>query len=299
MAGLSRWLGPILAGIFLVTASCAPVIQTGSYPNGSLLAETGWLAQHLQDPNVRIVDVRGANSYQEGHIPGAVYISMGDLVDQKAPIRGMLATQSQVEALLGQAGISPATTVVVYDDNGGLWAARFFWILDYLQHKDVRILNGSFAKWTKEGRPLTKDTPKVQTMEYQGNPLPARSVSRDGILGKLKDPGLRLVDARTQGEYQGQDLAGNKRGGHIPGAVNIEWGRNLDQTGAWKSAQELQKMYEAAGVTRDKEIVTYCQTGVRGAHDYFTLRLLGYPRVGLYDGSWEEWGNDTALPAEK
>lgn len=297
MARSFQWWALILVGL-LVAASCAPAGEATSYPNGRLLAETGWLSQRLGDSQLRIVDLRGGNDYQEGHIPGSVRLSMGDLVDENAPVRGMLAPLSQVEASLGRLGIGRDTTVVAYDDSGGLWAARFFWVLDYLQHQEVRILNGGFSKWVREERPVSKEVPRVEATQYKGDPLPERSASREWVLERLKDSSVRLVDARTPGEYQGQDVVG-RRGGHIPGAVNIEWVRNLDQAGTWKGAQDLKQVYEGAGLARDKEVVTYCQTGVRAAHDYFTLRLLGYPKVRLYDGSWEEWGNDPALPIER
>jgi len=283
----------------ILVASCVPGVTSNSYPNERFLAETGWLSEHRSAPQLRIVDVRGGNSYAEGHIPGAVYLNMGNMVDEAAPVRGTTAPQAKLEAELGSLGITPDTTVVAYDDSGGLWATRLFWILDYLQHKDVRVLNGGWSKWVAENRPQSQEVTRADAAQYKGNPLPERFVGRDQLLARLSSPDIRLVDARTPGEYTGQDIASNKRGGHIPGAINIEWGQNLTQQRTWKSAEDLKKLYEAAGVTRDKEVITYCQTGVRGAHDYFTLRLLGYPKVGLYSGSWEEWGNDPTLPLEK
>lgn len=284
-----------VAGLLAITA-CAPVSGTSTYPNASLLAETGWLSERLNDPQVRIIDVRGSNSYEEGHIPGSVYLNMGDMVDEKASVRGMLAPLELIEARLGSLGIGRESTVVVYDDSGGLWASRLFWIMDYFQHKDLRVLNGGFSKWTKEARPLSQVSPAPTPTAYKGNPLPARSVDRQWVFSNLKNSDIRLVDARTPEEYSGVDKAGNKRAGHIPGAVNAEWSRNLNQDKTWKSARDLKKIFEEQGVTGDKQVVTYCQTGTRASHDYFTLRLLGYQNVSLYDGSWEEWGNELTLP---
>jgi thiosulfate/3-mercaptopyruvate sulfurtransferase len=302
MASRSAGWGLALAlvGVLIVVA-CAPGLAPqgqAPYPNAQILAETDWLAQHLGDADLRILDVRAGSDYQEGHIKNALPLDMRDLTDEGAAVRGMLAPQAKVEAILGSLGIGPETTVVVYDDSGGLWAARLFWVLDYFQHPDVRILNGGFSKWVREGKPVDKVVPQVKPTRYRVNPAAERLASKEWVRQNLDAPGVVLVDARSLGEYNGKDVVA-KRGGHIPGAVNLEWTRNLAAEGVWKPAQELQRMYRAVGVSQDKEVVTYCQTGVRAAHAYFTLRLLGYSRLRLYDGSWEEWGNDTSLPIEK
>lgn len=281
-------LGIILTGVLLLTASA--LAATTGYGRTELLVETQWLDQHLGDANLRLVDTRGADKYQQGHIPGAVNLLLAEVSINK-PIRGMAIPPKKFAQIMSRLGISSNTQVIIYDDTRGLWATRLFWLLEYYGHEKVALLNGGYTQWAAENRELTKLLPHISPHTFISSADPTRLATKEYILSTMGREEVVLVDARSLAEY---------KGGHIPGAVNINWLNGVDgEPAVFKSAQELYGLYYESGAGPDKEIITYCQTAVRAAHSYFQLRLLGYESVRVYDGSWEEWGSDADLPIEK
>jgi thiosulfate/3-mercaptopyruvate sulfurtransferase len=277
------------------------------YAKPDVLVETGWVAEHLRDPALRIVEVSvDRTAYAQGHIPGALHLDWkADLSD---PLRRDLPSQAQFEALLSEAGIGNDHTVVFYGDNNNWFAAWAYWIFQYYGHRAARIMNGGRKKWIDEGRPLVQDVPSYPRTQYRAAaPDAAIRALRDDVLAWLGQPGYGLVDVRSPKEYAGELLApenlpqeGAQRGGHIPGAKNIPWGMAVREDGTFKTADELRALYAGQGITPDQEIIAYCRIGERSAHTWFVLReLLGYPRVRNYDGSWTEYGSLVNVPIEK
>lgn len=295
MTRLPRALFPALALLLWATA-----VPAAPYANPQLLIETDELARTAGAPAVRIVDLRGdpdqgAAAYRAGHIPGAVYLSPKELDDARANAEGLPIRPEKAAALFGGLGIDHDTTVVVYDDAGGAYAARLFFVLEYYGHARTRLLNGGLAKWRREGRPLTQNAPKVEATRFVPRARRELVATADEVKAALGKEEVCLVDARSPEEYAGKDVRA-KRGGHIPGARNVDWVSTLNPDQTFKSADALRAIFEAAGIMPDRQVVIYCQSGVRAAHDYFVLRLLGYAKIKNYDGSWNEWGNDPSLP---
>ncbi|HWR20997.1 MAG TPA: sulfurtransferase [Verrucomicrobiae bacterium] len=294
---MKRMVMAIVAAVTLLTAIPGLTMAAG-YGNPQFLVDTNWLALHLNDRDLRIIDMRNSpEEYAAGHIPGAVHLAVNQVRLTVKESGFAMPPDYEIEERLGQLGITKETMVVAYDDQGGLNAARLFFTLEYAGHKKVAVLNGGITKWTAEKRSLSNTLPQVSKTVYQVHAETQRVAPAGWIVTNLGKPNLALVDARSPAEFRGEDLRA-KRGGHIPGAVNIEWTQTLAGDKTFKPADELMALYSQAGVTKDKTIVSYCQTMHRGAVTYFTLRLLGYPDVRGYDRSWSEWGNDPALPVQ-
>jgi thiosulfate/3-mercaptopyruvate sulfurtransferase len=278
-----------------------------AYAHPEVLVETGWVADNLGKPGIKIVEVDvDTAAYDQGHVKGAIGLDWRkDL--QARPIRDLLSREA-LEQLLSGKGISAEDQVIAYGDNNNWFAAWFVWNLKYYGHKDVRLMNGGRKKWQDEGRELTTEAPKVQAATYKaGSPEKSIRALRDDVFKSLDDPNARLVDVRSPKEFSGELLApenlpqeGAQRGGHIPGAANIPWGQAVRDDGTFKSAGELRDLYGSRGVTPDKQVIAYCRIGERSSHTWFVLYyLLGYPKVRNYDGSWTEWGSLIGAPIEK
>jgi thiosulfate/3-mercaptopyruvate sulfurtransferase len=278
------------------------------YAHPEALVDTAWVADHLNDPKVRIVECdEDILLYDQGHIPGAVKIDwVGELND---PIIRDYLDRERFEQLMVSKGISNDTTVVFYGDKHNWWATYALWVFKLFGHPDARIMNGGRAKWIAEGRPLTREVPSYPPGEYHAperNDAAIRAF-RDQVLAHIRQSGTALVDVRSPQEYTGERLhmpeypqEGALRGGHIPTAVNIPWASAVREDSTFKSADELRELYASKGITPDKDVIAYCRIGERSSHTWFVLTyLLGYPKVRNYDGSWTEWGNAVGLPIEK
>ncbi len=244
-----------------------------------------------------LLDLRPAEAFAAGHLPGAVHLDLFGLsiVDtDPAPLKAFFW---MIEHLLASRGVSGDAPVVVYDDVSGIRAARAFWFLEFFGHPSVRLLDGGFNAWVRAGLPVTTEAVKPVSTEWTGARLDDRLASWRDVRDRLDNPDAVILDTRSDGEYCGTTVRA-ARGGAVPGAIHLEWTNNLDADGRFKPATELRKMYEDIGVTPDREVVTYCQGGYRAAHSYLALRLLGYPRIRNYVGSWKEWGDRTDLPIE-
>ena len=289
----------LIALTLLVASVSAQTAATASYARPELLVDTAQLAANLNDSKLRILDVRPADKYQQGHIPGAINVIAGQL-DQKVGEVQDVAPAEKIAEIFGNLGVGNEHKVIIYDDGRTLTAGRVFWILDYYGHPAVAILNGGFPKWTAENRAVTKQASKLEPAKFTAQADPSKRADAAYVKASLGKGSVALCDARAPDEYTGKDVRG-KRGGAIPGAKNVDWTNNVStgDTPQMKFAADLQKLYTEAGITPDKEVITYCQSGGRSAQAYFTLRLLGYTNVRNYDGSWQEWGNDESLPLEK
>ena len=276
------------------------------YANPAALVTTDWVAEHLNDSNVRLIEVDvDTTAYDQGHIAGAVGFNWtSQLTDQ---IRRDIPTKENWEKLLGQAGVSRNTKIVFFGDNNNWFAAYAYWVAKIYGHQDAALMNGGRKKWELEGRTLTTDAPRVAATTYQAsNPdLSLRAYMKDVMPYVGAPAGKALVDVRSPAEYSGEIIAPPglpetaQRCGHIPGAANIPWGQAANEDGTFKSPDELRQLYGGKGVSSDKEVIAYCRIGERSSHTWFVLReLLGYKNVRNYDGSWTEWGSVIAAPID-
>lgn len=276
------------------------------YAHPETLVSTDWVAQHHADPNVRIAEVDvDTKAYDEGHVPGAIgWAWNSQLCDT---VRRDILSQNQFEELMSQSGISPDTTVVIYGDNNNWFAAWALWQMKIYGHKDVRLMNGGRKKWLAEGRELSKDVPNVQRSKYKASaPDLSLRAFLPQVQNALNSRTAAMVDVRSPQEFTGEILAPPglpetcQRGGHIPGARSIPWGKACNDDGTFKSYDELKALYGGEGVDGGKPVIAYCRIGERSSHTWYVLKyLLGYQTVTNYDGSWTEWGNLVGVPVEK
>jgi thiosulfate/3-mercaptopyruvate sulfurtransferase len=286
-----------------------PAIAERGYAKPEVLVDTQWVADHLNDPNVRIVESNEDQLlYPSGHIPGAVQVDWArDLND---PVRRDYIDKANFEALMSKIGATKDTTIVFYGDRNNWWATYAFWVFQLFGHTNARVMDGGRLKWEKEGREMTREVPSYPATKYSAPERDDKTIRafKEQVLAHQasKKP---LVDVRSPEEYRGERThmpdypqEGVLRGGHIPGAKNVPWARAANpDDGTFKSSEELKAIYEGEqGLKSGDDIIAYCRIGERSSHTWFVLTyLLGYPGVRNYDGSWTEWGNSVGAPIEK
>ncbi len=283
------------------------------------LVETDWLEEHLYDPHIRIVDMRGyvrtvesngvqealyvgaREEYEQGHIPGAIYIDWSsDIVDPDESIEAQIAPPERFAAVLSSVGIGDQHQIVVHDSHpASQFATRFWWACSYYGHNQIVVLNGGFNKWEGEGKEIEHAIPSYPEAIFTPTIQPKLRTTAYEIMQNLDSHGMKLLDARERKQFTGEIVRGHGRPGHIPGAINIPREALIDSaTGTFKSSEELQKIFLHAGVRPDERQVAYCNGGVAATTLLFGLAMLGYPELTNYDGSWNEWGIRQNLPVE-
>jgi thiosulfate/3-mercaptopyruvate sulfurtransferase len=286
------------------------------------LVQTEWLAEHLDDPNLRVLDIRGyvkkrdlgngrqeaeylaaRDEYDEAHIPGAVYVDWTrDVTDPDDPVPVQVAPPDRFAALMGSLGIGDDTHVIVYDHVGGQFATRLWWALTYHGHDRASVLNGGWRKWIAENRPTTSDVPAPETSTFTRRPRPEWRAGVEEVLAASEKDDVLILDARDEGQYTGEVVRGRGRGGHVPGARHLHADALLDpKRGTFRPDEELAEKLRETGVPEDKDepIIAYCNGGVAATVPLFALHRLGYKNLANYDGSWNEWGMEKDLPAER
>ncbi|HET7615573.1 MAG TPA: sulfurtransferase [Bacillales bacterium] len=269
------------------------------------LVSTQWADEHKDDQNVQLVEVDVDNSaYESGHIEGAIAWNWTTQLNDN--VRRDILSPEQMAELLGNSGITPDTTIVLYGDNNNWFAAFAYWQLKMFGHDKVKLINGGRVKWEQENRGYTNEEPPVEKTDYpvKASDPSLRALQPDVV--EALNASTALVDVRSPQEFTGEVIAPPgmtetaQRGGHIPGAANIPWKQATEDDGTFKSADDLKELYAGKGVTPDKDVITYCRIGERSAHTWFVLHeLLGYQNVRNYDGSWTEWGSMVGVPIEK
>ena len=284
-------------------------IESRGYVRPEVLVSTEWVAGHLDDPGVRIIESNeDPLLYSTGHVPGAVEVDWTrDLND---PVRRDYLGREGFEALMRRIGVSRDTTVVFYGDRNNWWATYAYWVFQLFGHDKAKVMDGGRIKWVNEGRPLTKDVPSYPASDYQARERDDKRIRayRDQVLKHIESK-RPLIDVRSPQEFSGERLhmpeypnEGALRGGHIPGAANVPWAKAVNpEDGTFKPAAELRALYEnEAKIKPEDDVVVYCRIGERSSHTWFVLtNLLGYPQVRNYDGSWTEWGNLVGVPIER
>jgi thiosulfate/3-mercaptopyruvate sulfurtransferase len=289
--------------MFFMSLMSQPLARVGGasqqpYANPDLLVTTDWVAAHTFEPNVRVIDMR-MRGFEEAHIPGAVPLANDAIrIPSKPP--HFLPTVEEFEALMRRHGISNSTRVIVYDDRGGIYAARLWYVLNVFGHTNVALLDGGWTKWVQEKRQVAGGPQDVKVGSFKATFNPGMVATAADLVAAIDKKGVKILDARTPAEIEGRDLRGIKRGGAVPSAIPLYWEDALNLPArTFKSRAEIEKLYAGAGVTASDEVIIYCQVGMRASHDAFTLALLGRTKVKVYYGSWEEWGNRDDLPIIK
>lgn len=289
--------------------------MSGGSRREEFLVDTEWLAAHLADPGIRIVDMRGVirpvdapkpwylesrDAYAGAHIPGAVYVGwLTDIVEPEAPVKMTAASPQRFAALMGRLGIGDEHLVIAYDDDGNHIAARLWWLLNYYGHPAVRLLDGGFPKWVADGRPVTADVPRHGVATFTPRVRPEWRVAGAEVRRAIGDPKVRIVDNRGPRDFRGEVGRGERKG-RIPGAVNVPISSFWEGPHKiWKTETALRAIHEAAGVTPEKRVITYCNAGVSASVGLLALKLLDYPSAANYAGSWYDWERDPDNPAER
>ncbi|MDH4275453.1 MAG: sulfurtransferase [Gammaproteobacteria bacterium] len=259
-----------------------------------LVVDAHTLEAQLDHPQLRIIDLTSPANYQESHLPGAIYLDYAAIVQHRPPIMGLLPDLAHLERLFGQLGIGPETHVVAYDNEGGGKAARLLWTLEATGHTQFSLLNGGLHTWFAEQRRLEQQVPKITPLRYRAQWRTDVIADRTFIQKNLQNSVVAFVDTRTPDEYHGSQVRA-ARGGHIPGAVNIEWTEAMNRAKhlQLKPAIDLKRLYTSQGITPDKDIVLYCHSHHRSAFSYIVLKSLGYTHLRGYPGSWSDWGNQS------
>jgi thiosulfate/3-mercaptopyruvate sulfurtransferase len=284
-------------------------LSARGYAHPEVLVSTDWVAGHLSDPGIRLVESNEDTLlYSAGHIPGAVHVDWtADLNDQ---VRRDYISRKGFEALMSRIGATPKTTIVFYGDKNNWWACYAFWVFQLFGHTNARVMDGGRLKWEKEGRPMTREVPSYPPARYRSAERKDAKIRafRGDVLKHVQKKG-QLVDVRSPEEYAGTRMhmpdypnEGALRGGHIPGAKSVPWARAVNpEDGTFKPATELRELYEKTNrLKRDQPTIAYCRIGERSSHTWFALKyLLGFKKVRNYDGSWTEWGNSVGLPIER
>jgi thiosulfate/3-mercaptopyruvate sulfurtransferase len=280
-----------------------------NYAHPDVVVSTTWLAEHLHDPKIRIVESdEDVLLYETGHIPGAVKIDWH--TDEQDQVRRDFIDKAGFERLMSARGIAGDTTVVFYGDRNNWYATYTFWLFTLYGHQHLKVLDGGRAKWQAEGRDMVKVVPRFAPTTYHAREANlAIRAFRDEVLSQYVNApeGRALVDVRSPAEYTGEVIAminypqeGAQRGGHVPGARNIPWAKAANEDGTFKTAEELRALYSGEGIDPDKKVVAYCRIGERSSHTWFVLtQLLGFQNVKNYDGSWTEWGSLVGVPIER
>jgi thiosulfate/3-mercaptopyruvate sulfurtransferase len=279
---------PSGAGSLAPTAAANP----NAFANANLVVTVDWLKANIKAAGVRLVDARPAADYDKGHIPGAVSLPVVDTFDPEKD-KNYPDTKEKLEALFGNKGIGNDVRIVTYDSGNGTdtTGGRLFWTLEYTGHTNVAVLDGGLKAWQAAGGEISTEAVSVAPAKFTSKIDPAKMPTKEQCELAIGDPTKVVLDTRSPEEFRGEDVRA-KFGGHIPGAVNIDYRTNYTSAGTLKPPAELRQMYESKGVTPNKEVIAHCQTGQRSSTTYWVLRLLGYNKVGNYAGSWIEWGND-------
>jgi thiosulfate/3-mercaptopyruvate sulfurtransferase len=269
------------------------------YARQDMVVDGEWLQARLDDPSLRIVDCDHFEAWNRAHIEGAVQVQEHYYKDPKNSL--FIMGPEDFAATMGRMGIGDDTLAVAYDTSGIRYSGRLWWCLNYYGHANVRVLDGGWPKWFREGRPISIDRAPPPAAKFTPRPNPYWMAGVEDVKAAIGKPGTVILDVRSEGEWQGTESRGNRRTGRIPTSVHVEWLENVtaDEAQLLKDSDTLRRMYEAAGVTPDKEVITVCQAGIRAAQSATVLKLLGYERVRVYDGSFAEWGNRDDTPLEK
>ena len=273
-----------------------PSNQRG-YIENNIFVTTKWLEKNLNDPNIRIVDTDSSEKYNISHIPGATNV-IDNYYKTSLEDRVHIQNPDKFSETMCNLGIDNETLVIAYDRSAGLYSLRLLWALNYYGHTKIKILDGGYQKWLQEDKKITQTISEYSSSEFNTNIIDSYIAKRDYVKESIIDDDIQILDVRSDDEWTGKNKRGGPRGGHIPGAIHIEW-TNFHTNGeipALKTSKEIKSILTNSGFSFNKKTITYCQGGIRAAHPFWVLRLIGLELVKNYDGSWREWGSDFTCP---